>query len=308
MKIILLSDVHMLGQNPIGRLDETAVTCLKKLEFVLKYAKKHNGIILQAGDFFDTPRNWFVMINVLELLKKYHEVDVFAVYGQHDTYMYNESTRDYTALGTLAKANWVQILGSDPVKYDDFHIYGVHFSPNQKMPKIVDSDVFNILVIHSTISDAPVFPGHQVKNAKEFLEDNSDFDVILCGDIHREFFEIKESNSSCICNTGPMIRKDASHYNFEHEPNFVTMDVEDGFVFDRVVIPHQPAEEVLTREHIDTELESKEMLQEFIDTITEDQVDEGIDLIKNIHSFMKKNKVKKPVYNILSKLMSDKGE
>jgi DNA repair exonuclease SbcCD nuclease subunit len=308
MKIILVSDLHMMGHTPVGRLDDAPTASLLKLEYILAWAKKHDGIVLVAGDFFDTPRNWFVMIGVLNLLKKYEEVDVYSVFGQHDTYMYSEKTRDFTALGALAKSNWVTILDSEPVQYDDFDLYGVHFRKNQIMPSVVNKNTYNILVIHTSISDAPAYPGHQYTKAEAFMKKNKDFDIILCGDIHRNFFIISDDQEQCVVNTGPVIRKDASEYNFSHEPMFYVINTDDDMAFSSQVIPHQPADDVLTRDHIDTQLNSKEMLQDFVDSVNaDDSEDMGIDLIKNIFDFMKRNKIEKPVQNILTTLMSEKG-
>ena len=74
MKLLLLSDVHLSSKTPIGRLDDYRKTCLRKFEYVLKYADKIGADIYQAGDLFDKPRDWFILLDVIELLKKYHMV------------------------------------------------------------------------------------------------------------------------------------------------------------------------------------------------------------------------------------------
>jgi hypothetical protein len=89
---------------------------------------------------------------------------------------------------------------------------------------------------------------------------------------------------------------------------FYVINTDDDMAFSSQVIPHQPADDVLTRDHIDTQLNSKEMLQDFVDSVNaDDSEDMGIDLIKNIFDFMKRNKIEKPVQNILTTLMSEKG-
>ena len=70
MKLILLSDVHLSSKTPIGRLDDYRKTCLRKFEYVLKYAQKLNAQIVQAGDLFDKPRDWFILLDLIKLLMK----------------------------------------------------------------------------------------------------------------------------------------------------------------------------------------------------------------------------------------------
>ena len=85
MKLVLLSDLHITSVIPIARKDDVLKTGLKKLEYVLKYASRHNAAILQAGDFCNKARDWVVLFELSKLLSKY-QVPIYAIQGQHDYY------------------------------------------------------------------------------------------------------------------------------------------------------------------------------------------------------------------------------
>ena len=303
MKLILLSDVHLSSKTPIGRLDDYRKTCLRKFEYVLKYAQKLNAIILQAGDLFDKPRDWFILLDVIELLKKY-PVILNCVYGQHDTYMYSIENREYTSMGVLAKNNLINVLSEvaiGPPRYEKgWFVYGISFNPDLEIPKPKGAGL-NILVAHATVSDIALYPGQAFYDAKKFLKDYKCFDLILCADIHRHFYF--SDKGRYLVNTGPMMRKEASHYNFSHEPCFYVYDTETKKL-SRGKIPHEPAKKVLSRKHIESQVESDVMLETFIAAVRDDKMEVGANLVDNIHAFLKKNKIEKTICDIIEEVMS----
>jgi hypothetical protein len=326
MKLILLSDVHLSSKTPIGRLDDYRKTCLRKFEYVLKYAQKINAMILQAGDLFDKPRDWFMLHDFVVLKDKYPDVRIHCVYGQHDTYMYSIENRAYTAMGILDKTDRVYVLGPIPTAGENYLTWGVSFNPDLKIPEPANKNPKRqpqILVAHATISDQALYPGQQYYSAKKFLEDYKAFDLILCADIHRHFYfsetqtikhidnrELKQKvtgeypiNKRYLVNTGPMMRKEASHYNFSHEPCFYVYDTETKKL-SRGKIPCEPAKKVLSRKHIESSVEADTMLETFIAAVRDDKMEVGANLVDNIHKFLKKNKIDKTISNIIEEVMS----
>lgn len=319
MKYICLSDVHLSSKTPIGRLDDYRKTCLRKFEYVLKYAQKIGANILQAGDLFDKPRDWFILLDLISLLKKYPDVKLYCVYGQHDTYMYSVENRNYTSMGVLVKNGLVKLLTEEPLTQhlndtkpypktglssiplttNTYNFYGVSFHPDLEIPKPTGKN--NILVAHATISDIALYPGQAYYDAKKFLKDYKNFDLILCADIHRQFYF--KDGTRHIINTGPMMRKEASHYNFSHEPCFYVYDTVTKKV-SRGKIPCEPAKKVLSRKHIESQVESDTMLETFIAAVRDDKMEIGANLVDNIHAFLKKHKIDKTISNILEEVMA----
>ena len=99
------------------------------------------------------------------------------------------------------------------------------------------------------------------------------------------------------------MRKEASHYNFSHEPCFYVYDTETKKL-SRGKIPCEPAKKVLSRKHIESSVEADTMLETFIAAVRDDKIEVGANLVDNIHKFLKKNKIDKTISNIIEEVMS----
>jgi len=296
MKLILLSDTHLLRDKPISRLDNTYETQFIKLEFIFEYAKKYDAKIIIAGDIFNKPRSWHLLPKMIDFLKKYN-IKVYVVYGQHDVYLYSNLSKDKTNLGILAKAGLVTVLNEEPFYDFDIAFYGCSYG--QEIPKIKNKKCFNILVIHAPIAEKALYPNQNYLDSLKLLKDNP-FDLIVAGDIHQKFINIFKGRF--ICNSGPLIRKESTIYNFSHKPGFFLFDTNnlENTVF--VEVPHKPAEEVLTRTHIDYEKENDSILQDFISSIETNNLEDGVDFMENLWLFIKSNDIPKTVIEILSEV------
>jgi DNA repair exonuclease SbcCD nuclease subunit len=306
MKLVLLSDVHLSWHNPVARLDDVREVQLKKLGFVLDWACRNGAAVLQAGDLFDRPRSWYLLPRVITLLNVFNldYCPLFAVFGQHDTYMHSEVTRRATSLGVLAEAGLVKILGSRPeMVYPDVCLYGASFG--EKVPRVDESlgDVLNVLVIHAPIGQKQLFPGQDYVYNKRFLALHEQFDLVLCGDIHR--LQVIEASGRWLVNTGPMVRRTADRYNFSYKPCFFVYDTEKRDL-EMIEIPHEPAEKVLSREHIESREESERMLEEFVSSLKQEtEVDVGTDFKANLERWIEENDLEQEVVNIISEVMAD---
>jgi hypothetical protein len=204
-------------------------------------------------------------------------------------------------MGVLARNNLINILDQNPHNQaSGYEIYGTSFNPDLQIPKPKGKKP-NILVAHATISDQALYPGQAYYSAKKFLQDYKDFDLILCADIHRHFYF--SDKGRYLVNTGPMMRKEASHYNFSHEPCFYVYDTETKKL-SRGKIPCEPAKKVLSRKHIESSVEADTMLETFIAAVRDDKIEVGANLVDNIHKFLKKNKIDKTISNIIEEVMS----
>ncbi|KKL54796.1 hypothetical protein LCGC14_2261830 [marine sediment metagenome] len=298
MKFALINDCHILLHLPRSRLDDAIQTSVDKFESVMSWCSKNNLILLIGGDFTDRPRGWYVYKKIIRVFKKYSNVKVYAVFGQHCMFLRNTEA---TILDLLNQSNYLTILGNKPIIFKKEKIFLYGCSWGGEIPKAESKEDFNILVIHAPIAEAPLFPNHDYQDAKKFLKENMDYDLILCGDIHREFV-IKYKNRM-IVNTGPMLRLTAEAYSFEHEPNFKVYNTKTREV-ETIFIPHAPADEVLTREHIERQDEIDSMLDEFVTSMKEDFEVEA-DLISNIEKYLKENEISDSVVNIISRVMEE---
>lgn len=309
MKFLHISDTHLLFDSPQARLDDTHKTGLEKFEYVLSWAKENSTVILHSADFFDKRRSWYLLPEIVTLLKKY-EVPILAVFGQHDQYMRSMVTRHATMLGILEQAGLVEILGSAHFETHEeirWCIKGAGYQ--EEIPAPDEECDYNILVIHAPVAVEPLWPGHNYIDAEKFLAEHTEFDMILCGDIHRSF-GIIDKVGRWILNTGPMIRRRAVDYNFQHKPGFWVIDTEKEIGPKQVTweeIPHLPAEKVLSRDHIEREEESEEILQEFVDAV-DIQFDAGVDFDDNLERFLIANNISQSVIDILSETEAEEED
>jgi DNA repair exonuclease SbcCD nuclease subunit len=298
MHLIPLADLHLTCSTPIARLDNIEETWKRKLKFILDYANKNKIPILVGGDFFDRPRDWKTLSEFIKFIADYPDVSIHSIWGQHDMYLYS-ADRYSTSLGVLIKSGLVEELKEHYLtKERDIAIYGCSWGQEVPTPQ---EEVINILVIHKNISAAPLFPGHEFTNADQFLKSHQEYQVIVCGDIHRRF--VFADKGRVLVNPGPLLRMEATEYNMEYEPKFAILDTETQIV-DWIDIPHEPAEKVLSRKHIENKKETENMLDDFIKNIS---VDHKITFSfkENLQEYLTKNKITQDVKNIISKVMEE---
>ena len=300
MKFLCISDMHLSSENPGARLDNLVEVQFSKLKFVLKLAQEEGAVILQAGDMFHKPRSWMLLPSVIDLLRKYN-TPIYGVFGQHDTYFYSTETRDRTNLGILVKVGLVIPLAVDnPTMVQGVALYGANFGQNLDDIKRSSKTAYSIGVIHSTISDVALWPGREFSAADKFLKDHPGYDFILVGDIHRQF-EVAEGKRRLI-NTGPMLRREATEYNFQHKPSVYIFNTTDN-TREWVEIPHAKAESVLSRDHIERQEEAETLLDDFVKAIGAEDVEMGVSFIDNLMAFAKENKVDSGVMDVIAKFI-----
>lgn len=285
---IFLSDPHLVKDLPVARRDEDIMaTWNGKFRYILEYAKNQGSTLLIAGDLFDTPRNWTVMARLSRLLKEYFMVPIFVVGGQHDTYLYNEETRESTALGELDASGLVTLLNSKGIEHKGHVLYGASYG--QEVPVPVDGPS-NILVIHKMIVDTALWKGQDgAVSCQGFLKQHPGYRIIHCGDAHQRFI-FTTNMGRAIVNSGPLLRLEGSAEMFSHKPGVF---VYDGKKIKWEVVPHLPAADVLTRDHIERKSDISEKLDAFIATIKSGTGGGGLSInyYDNLIAFMDNNNI-----------------
>ena len=245
MQFILVSDIHATSQNPTNRKDDILNTFISKFSFILKYAQKNNASILQAGDFFHKPRDWNSLDAIISLFNQYKGVNIYSIFGQHDTYMRSKTLPNN--LLTLNKAGYLDLLSEKPIKFKkhcrskEVCLYGCSWGEKVPEPK----GEVNILVMHASISKKAIFPGHDYTSPEYFIKKNKGWDLILVGDTHR-YFTVRTKKTTLI-NTGPLLRLEANQYNIKHKPTLLIYDTGKKTIVDKCIIPHEPYISVLNR-------------------------------------------------------------
>lgn len=305
MKIILLSDLHLTNTNPVGRLDNVVDVQWEKLAFVFMVASTQGvSLILQAGDMTDTKRSWELLQKLSFFLSNMPDkIKVFCVKGQHDSY-YHSMDNQKTIVGVLESSKLVAVLNDKPINIGDVSFYGASYG--EDIPKVITPKSINILVVHRQILVNKIYAQQKdYELAPAFLKEHDDYDLILCGDVHQKFQ--KGYGESIICNTGPLLRLEATQAMIEHEPGFFIYDTDrlKKNPLQWVKIPCAKGSDVLSREHIKKQKDRQHNFEAFIQRVQETDDTKSISFDENLKIIMQKNETSKPVRSIVVNYLAE---
>lgn len=298
MKILLLSDLHLVVDNPVARLDDLTEIQWDKLDWVYEYAKK-NGVelVLQAGDLTHTKRSWSLLNRLTDFFSFYDDIPTWIVKGQHDSY-FHDLDNNKTTTGILLSARLLTLLDKNGWSSKGVTVYGASYG--EEVPFDLRASDYNILVIHAPIAEKGI-PGVNYIDALQFLKEHDEYDLILCGDIHEKF--LIKHKGKVICNTGPMLRIEATKYMLNHRPCFFVFDTDKKNMIEEVLIPTAPGKLVLSRDHIEKQKQRQDEFNDFIERVKDASGVSSVDFLENLNLIMKKNKTPLPVKRIVEKYM-----
>lgn len=292
MRTLIIGDTHITDKKPQRRLDANYLdSVLEKLVWCFKLAaKKDCGAIVIAGDVFDSAKvNHQTVSRVLSVLPS--DIPVYAIYGQHDL-LYHGRNIENTPLNVLQASGYINILDSESVNSD---YCGVSWE------EPIESKGQKILVIHQMMSN--VVEPFECTDAAKFLRKHKEFDLIVSGDNHKQF--VVENEGRFLVNPGSLMRTTTKQ--FDHEPAVYIWT--DGIkVLQRYPIPVKPIREVFDLDHIEEEQEKDEKLEAFISGLSSDTEIMGLDFLSNLRGFMRANKVRESVRDLIeTKLLIGEG-
>lgn len=290
MKTILLSDVHLVDENPPGRVDNVVETQWEKLSFVFDYAENNDiDCIVQAGDLTDIKRSWNLVQRLAAFLSK-RKIKLYMVKGQHDSY-YRDNSNQKTITGVLISSGLIQLLGEEPIIYEasGLRIYGCSYGEEVPVPM---KSGCNLLVVHKQIADGKLWDGQtEYEDALDYLKIHIGYNVILCGDAHQQFVRLHRGR--IICNTGPLLRLEATETMINHKPCFYVYDTHNNGL-QQIFIPC--ASEVLSRNHIEVKETNKASFTDFINRVKDVSADSnGADFDTVLKGLIARNKTPKSV-------------
>jgi DNA repair exonuclease SbcCD nuclease subunit len=235
MLFLLTSDWHCTDKTPGSRIDDYTKAQEEKINFIQETAKKYKvHSILEAGDLTDTSLlSYFAYRKILKRII----FPIYTIYGQHDLYY---RTKGNTPLDALQDAiDDFQILPNGCLDIgNNIHLYGCSYE--EKIPVIVNSDAFNILLIHKMLlakREENWQDDYELGN--KFLANHA-FDLIVSGDNHQTFV-FKEhkigKKKKYLFNCGSLMRSKIDQ--IDHKPCIFIFDM-DNRSFEQIFIPIQP--------------------------------------------------------------------
>ena len=284
-RILLSSDWHIRNTTPENRKDPFFATQVSKIQQIFTIFKERNcQYILQAGDLFDTPRPSFDLLETyISLFNKYNinDKNFLAVAGQHDLRF---RTEERTAFKLMRFLGFIQKVDTEITLSEDVHLYGASWG--DEIPTIKDEDKFNILLIHKIIVDHPQWPGQEGFLQSDKLFKNNPYDVILTGDNHTPVF-YKHKNQT-IVGCGCIVRKTIAEADLN--PHIYILDINDDleYTLEKIYLQFKPADEVFKPEALErTNKKENQKLQEFINSIKNNEIGSSLNFRKNLEMAMK---------------------
>jgi DNA repair exonuclease SbcCD nuclease subunit len=203
---------------------------MSKIDDIIDIAIKNDvGLIIHGGDFFDSPRIDYWLLNaIIKRFQKLQEYNVlfYIVPGSHDMYGYNIESLHSTAVGTLVEAGLVRVLNGK-LTIGNIVFYGIPATLDHNISLYSGLERRAVVISHNMLTPQGVPYAHIL--LKDVPVNNN---LFLTGHYH-QYFMIKEKDNVFI-NTGPVIRTDISEG--AHVPCVVLLDFADKVSIKKVDI------------------------------------------------------------------------
>ena len=224
MKLLLVGDCHFRTKTPEHRTEpDFASVCLGKLKQVLDIAESHGiGVILQAGDFFDSPDvSDGLVARVIEMLLSHctHGPILHLVHGQHDLAYHSDASRERSKLRVMEAAGAARLLGDKAISYNGVNLYGASFGQSPPRPR---GKGFHILVAHAMVGDKPLWPGHELTGPADYAARHPGYNLYLLGDYHYPW-EAGE-DTVAMFNCGVLVRRTTAEQELSLQPKIILFD------------------------------------------------------------------------------------
>lgn len=273
-KFIIIGDLHYRGANPRARLDNFQEAITKKLHEVYGLASQHGvSAIIIPGDVFDSPSPGWGTAAELGMILQAAPCPVLAVHGNHDIWAGNPGSKHRTAFGMLSRLKLIWDIAEEPFEIRDAVVTGHGFTvetdttmgAGQFTPPahLEGWHGTTIHVVHSMLMDHS--PGFEMRHTLISQVETS-AQVIISGHEHLGFGIQRREDGVLFINPGALCRLSAHHAEIERQVQVALLTVEGGQV-DAELIPLKsaaPGHEVLSRAHLEAEVERSERLERFL--------------------------------------------
>lgn len=265
MLLMCLSDMHLRASNPENRIDDFPGVQFEKVNWILEYAEQNKiEYILDAGDIFHTANQPYSLVQLyirLFLTARIKGIKHLAVPGQHDMRFHSQDLTN-TPFAVLEAAGVIDRLGSDPYFLsEDIHVYGAGFE--EEIPKVEDTDAYNILVTHRLVVHEKLWTGQEgEEKANILLLKNPDYDLIVSGDNHQTLWS--ECDGGILINSGSLMRSKTDQV--DHKPCFFLVDT-DSHTYNQIYIPVRESSRVFNLDKVEQKKSESKELDAFIEDL-----------------------------------------
>jgi len=290
--LILTSDWHLREDTPPSRTDDFWKAQWSKVSQIWEMQLEYDCPILHAGDLF---HHWKPSPYLLrECLASIPEFFV-SIYGNHDLPNNNSDLANKSGVGVLVEAGKVGEFVSKN-EHDRVFFDYEKLKAADKTWAGFEYKEKKILMLHEFVWDGKhiPWPGYEGKGkAKSILKKYPEFDLIVTGDNHKPF--VTEHKGRILVNPGCLTRQAADFANYEPRVYlwFADTNTVEPFYLDI-------EEGVVSREHLENKEAKDKRIEAFISRLSDDwEVSASFE--DNLETFLKTNKVRKEVKELIYK-------
>lgn len=301
MNFLVTGDWHITNKTPKNRIDDYPTTQFNKIVWILEQAKKHNcKFILQPGDFFDSYKaNDYLKQLYIPLFGQY-KIFVYLIFGQHCLRFHNSNIENTPLKVMEVGCSYINILKEKSILINGIELYGASW--HEDIPKISDSDSFNVLVTHRMVVQEKIWAGQKEGHYANALLKANDFDLIVSGDNHQCFMET--IGSKTLLNMGSLMRSTIAQVN--HKPSVAIVTVENNkSTIELIHVPIAPINEVMDTNKAEAEKEKNEELDNFITELQNQTKLEGLDFAVNLKKYIDSNKIDDGTKTLIGEVMEE---
>lgn len=288
---ILSADWHIRSTIPKCRESEEYTKAIKdKLIFIFELADEYDIPILHAGDLGDKPEWKNLLLTEFMYLIEGYDTKLYTIAGQHDLINHKIEKSLNAGLGTLHTSCAITYLETIGLKnkFNPFNIFPFHYNQEIKSTKLKGK---NIALTHQLIiEDKKEWPDQIATKAKSLLKKFPCYDIILSGDNHKPF--VVEYENRYLVNAGSIMRMKSDQK--DHKPR-VYIWYDDNSV-EPVYLPIK--KDVVDDSHIMENNDKNDRLEAFVSSVN-DNYEVKLSFEDNLKNYMKKNKVKKEIKDII---------
>lgn len=276
-KIYFIPDIHLQEYSPRSRKDSYPSTILEKLEYVVDYVNKNNGMCIFLGDIFNAvnlPMNY--IYRVIDVFKKFKNKP-YAIAGNHDLSRNNPDLLDRCPIGLLENAgfiSWLQHLEVEGrVVIDGFH-YTQNILPSSQLTSTA-IPMKRICVAHCFFEDSFA----ETHNLKMSDCEALGYNYYVLGHLH-DPLPVYHGTTYNVYRVGSLSRGTANEKQIIRDNVYILEYDTELDTFNNIPIPCLPAKDVF-KESVFLRKEEKMNVEKIIDNLVFTSNDNIYDMLDN---------------------------
>ena len=279
IRIAYITDVHLRINPPSRRIDNYLENILEKIKEVVHLCNEQKtDYLLIGGDFYDSPSPPPSLVSrVVDILSGLKSTEVYAILGNHEMVGHQVASVEDKMIGMLSRFPNdypIKLIGNsleEPVIIlkGGIPLWAAHYHDGiEKKLKEKFSEgtpEMGLFMVHANIVDSPaVFEDHILMS-----EFKPPVNIVLCSHYHTAFGLIKKPGGYAFVSPGALSRVNISISDIKRKPSVAFIELGDTIKLEiKPLTSAKPVEDIFDLESISKEKQDRDILKDFIDSIT----------------------------------------